>query len=192
MQHINLWSRGCCWADFFFFFWDSKARCFPRFSSQTQKSVVLLILLSEWHETLKEGISSTSCATWQRYLPVYTTPLSSTDMLMLLVPLVVRFRAESCLPSKRRRQQSAAALTKHNHLHCSFIQLKAARCLCNTSPELTSHLIIYSLNQIGKTSASNFKTQYALTAQRTSFNISLKSPVFSLQENSLHIISDTW
>lgn len=65
------------------------------------KCVARLILLSEWCETLKEAISSTSCGARQRYLPVYTTPLSSTDMLMLLVPLVevVRFRAESCLLS---------------------------------------------------------------------------------------------
>lgn len=38
-------------------------------------------------------------------LPVYITPLSSTDMLMLLVPLVVRFKAESCLLSVTKNQK---------------------------------------------------------------------------------------
>lgn len=58
--------------------------------------------LSEWHRMFKEDLVSTSCR-W--YPPVYTTPLSSTDMLMLLVPLVdvVRFTAESCLLSMRRK-----------------------------------------------------------------------------------------
>ena len=32
---------------------------------------------------------------------VYMTPLSSTDILMLLMPLVVRLRAESCRPSEK-------------------------------------------------------------------------------------------
>lgn len=40
------------------------------------------------------------------YVPLYTTPFSSTDMLMLFVPLVVRFRAESCLPSKQTNKQT--------------------------------------------------------------------------------------
>lgn len=70
----------------------------------------LLILPSERHETLKRKQSARLPVPHDsRYLPVYTTPLSSTDMLMLLVPLVVRFRAVSGLPSKKKETANPIA-----------------------------------------------------------------------------------
>ena len=86
---------------------DSDSSFLPRTVGRL-KAVAMILWIMLIHSgspgccSPKEVMSWNSHVTWQRYSPVYTTPLSSTDMLILLVPLVVRFRAESCLASVRK------------------------------------------------------------------------------------------
>lgn len=127
-----------------------------------------------WLETWKEVISWTSCATWQRYSPVYTTPLSSTDMLMLLVPFVVRFRAESCLLSigNTSTKESCVNKTKSLTLHYKTLLYVSVTLVQNWVPPL------------------NYTLSRQLCVWICTFYISLKSPVSSILRNCLLVPSD--